>query len=115
MDGGLREQLGLLYRTHKQKTSLRRPPPHVDSDVRRQDAECCAASRLADSYRVRMCPRRGDSYRVRVRSGRRDAEPVRVVAVCARPACPRAGGVKVDCAIPLLPASRAPCWVSWRY
>ena len=67
---GLPEQLRLLYRTHKQKTSLRRPLPHVDSDVRRQDAECRAASRLADGYRMRMCACRRNRYRVSVRSGR---------------------------------------------
>ena len=57
---------------------------------------------------MRMRPRRGDSDRVSVRSGTADAERVRVLtsprgaetvrvtAVCARPASPRAGGVKAS-------------------
>ena len=62
-------------------TSLRRPPPHVDNNVRRQDAECRAASCLADGdgMRVRTC--RGDSYRVCVCSGGRNAQVVRMLAV----------------------------------
>ena len=75
-------------------TSLRRPPPHVHRDVRRQDAERRSASCPADSYRMRVRPCRGDSDRVRVRScrGYREAvgvqsrpggaETVSVTAIC---------------------------------
>ena len=76
------------------KQALSRPPPHLHRDVRRQDAECRSASRLADGYRMRVRPCRRNRYRVRVRSGRgyreavgvltspRGAEAVRMIAIC---------------------------------
>ena len=61
------------------KQALRRPPPHIDRDVRRQNAERRSASRPADGDGMGVRPCRVDSYRVRVRPCRGYREAVGVL------------------------------------
>ena len=61
------------------KQALRRPPPHVDNNVRRQYRERYSAPRLTDGDGMGMRSCRGDSDRVSVRPCRGYREAVGVL------------------------------------